>query len=99
VSEEQDRLAQRLRRVRAAVRERALLERDPGSVLPPPPPPPRPPVATLVGTPMPVAHAANALAREASRERTNSVAPRSAAVTAVARADPPVPTTSHRSPL
>jgi hypothetical protein len=35
VNEEQERLAQRLRRVREEVRERALLERDPGSVLPP----------------------------------------------------------------
>src|SRR6266545_5977378 len=57
------------------------------------------PVATIVGTPMPLAHAANAFARAASRERTNSVAPQSAAATAVARADPPVPTTSHRSPF
>src|SRR6266480_7604499 len=55
------------------------------------------PAATVVGTPMPLAHAANAFARAASRERTNSVAPRSAAATAVARAEPPVPTTSHRS--
>src|SRR6267154_1850503 len=57
------------------------------------------PAATVVETPMPLAHAANAFARAASRERTNSVAPQSAAATAVARADPPVPTTSHRSPL
>ncbi|HXB56909.1 MAG TPA: hypothetical protein VN461_19255 [Vicinamibacteria bacterium] len=35
MNEEQERLAQRLRRVREEVRERALLERDPGSVLPP----------------------------------------------------------------
>jgi hypothetical protein len=39
VSEEEERLAQRLRRVREEVRERALLERDPGSVLPPALPP------------------------------------------------------------
>src|SRR5216117_2337295 len=57
------------------------------------------PAATVVGTPMPRAHAANAFARAASRERTNSVAPESPAATAVARADPPVPTTSHRSPF
>src|SRR5258705_11538058 len=62
-------------------------------------PPPIGPLAAVVGTPMPFAQAANAFARAPSRERTNSVTPRSAAVTAVARADPPVPTTSHRSPF
>src|SRR5262245_6589377 len=59
------------------------------------------PFATCAAPPRPtrLAHATKSLAREASRERTNSVAPRSAAATATARADPPVPTTNHRAPF
>src|SRR6266550_7557466 len=57
------------------------------------------PFATVASAPMPLAHFANAFARLVSRERTNKFTPRSAAATAVARADPPVPTTSQRSPL
>ena len=76
MNEEEERLAQRLRRVREAVRERALLERDPGTVLPPALPPRTP-------EPRPKAPA---LAPEAAPPP-----PDPAAVNALWRAEPPAP--------
>jgi hypothetical protein len=76
VSEEQDRLAQRLRRVRAAVRERALLERDPGSVLPP---------ALLPRSPEPVP------AEPTPAPAAVPPPPDPASVNALWRAEPPAP--------
>jgi len=76
VNEEEERLAQRLRRVREAVRERALLEREPGTVLPPALPPRTP--EPLPKAPAPAPEAA-------------PPPPDPAAVNALWRAEPPAP--------
>jgi hypothetical protein len=76
VNEEEERLAQRLRRVREAVRERALLEREPGSVLPP---------ALLPRTPEPLPKAPAPVPEVAPPP------PDPAAVNALWRAEPPAP--------
>jgi hypothetical protein len=76
VNEEEERLAQRLRRVREAVRERALLEREPGSVLPP---------ALLPRTPEPLPKAPAPVPEAAPPP------PDPAAVNALWRAEPPAP--------
>ena len=76
MNEEEERLAQRLRRVREAVRERALLERDPGTVLPPALPPRTP--EPLPKAPAPAPEAA-------------PPPPDPAAVNALWRAEPPAP--------
>src|SRR3954470_8942687 len=57
------------------------------------------PCATWVRTPILFDQDANSCARPGLRERTHRRAPRSAAATAVARADPPLPTTRHRVPF
>lgn len=76
MNEEEERLAQRLRRVREAVRERALLEREPGTVLPPALPPRTP--EPLPKAPAPAPEAA-------------PPPPDPAAVNALWRAEPPAP--------
>jgi hypothetical protein len=76
VNEEEERLAQRLRRVREAVRERALLEREPGSVLPP---------ALLPRTPEPLPKVPAPVPEVAPPP------PDPAAVNALWRAEPPAP--------
>ena len=76
MNEEEERLAQRLRRVREAVRERALLEREPGSVLPPALPPRTPEPRPKAPAPAPEAA---------------PPPPDPAAVNALWRAEPPAP--------